>query len=623
MIDDKDEENNMCGIIGYTGHRDVQRVILEALETLEYRGYDSAGMALMSDNGQIQVMKRAGKVAKLRAMCEKQDAQNGKSKVLCGIGHTRWATHGGVTNENAHPHTCGRVTIVHNGIIENYQELTTKYDLEEKLVSQTDTEVVAALLDRFYVDDAKAAIRNVIRMLKGTFAFGILFADIPDKIYAIRNVSPIIAGVGKDRKEAFLASDVTALSEYVSEYFVVPEDTLTILEPGKITMLDSKDDRVDPDYLHVDWQLGGNGKNGYEFFMEKEIAEQPEVIRDTILCRCKDGMPDISVDNIPDWLLDKYERVTIIGCGTAMHAGLVAKSLMQPLLKIPVTVELASEFTYNEPVVDDHTLVIAISQSGETIDTLEALKYAKRKGAGNLSIVNVKGSTIARESEYVLYTNAGPEIAVASTKAYTTQITALYMLACRMAYVRGVYTAEQTKAFIRELITVPASVERILSDKKAFRELAHCIMDAKDVFMIGRGQDYTVLLEGSLKLKEISYIHSEAYASGELKHGTIALVTDKTPVITLVTQRKVIPKELSNALEVKARGAKVYVFVREDAELENPDQWENVYRLPSLRDELMVFPAVVALQMMAFYVSRDKGLDVDKPRNLAKVVTVE
>lgn len=613
----------MCGIIGYTGYRDAQDVILKALETLEYRGYDSAGMALVCRDGQTEVMKRAGKVAKLRALCEKQQARGGKKEAFCGIGHTRWATHGGVTNENAHPHTSGRVTLVHNGIIENYQELAAKYALTEKLVSQTDTEVAAALLDRFYIGDAKAAIRKVVHMLKGTYALGILFADIPDKIYAIRNVSPIIAGVGRDRKETFLASDVTALSEYVNEYFVVPENTLTILEPCRITMLDNKDEKVEPDYLRVDWQLGGNGKNGYEFFMEKEIAEQPKVIGETILCRCKDGMPDLGIDNIPDWLLDKYEKVTIIGCGTAMHAGLAAKAFMQPLLKIPVTVELASEFIYNEPVVDDRTLVIAVSQSGETIDTLEALRYARRRGAGNLSIVNVKGSTIARESEYVLYTNAGPEIAVASTKAYTTQITALYMLTCRMAYVRGVYTAEQVKAFIRELITVPAAIERILADKNTLRGLAHRIMDAKDVFMIGRGQDYMALLEGSLKLKEISYIHSEAYASGELKHGTIALVTDKTPVITLVTQTKVISKELSNALEVKARGAKVYVFAREDAEFENPRQWENVYRLPAMRDELMVFPAVVALQLMAFYVSRDKGLDVDKPRNLAKVVTVE
>lgn len=613
----------MCGIIGYTGHRDVQEVILKALETLEYRGYDSAGMALMCEDGQLQVTKCAGKVAKLKTVCDRQNAGNGKKKAFSGIGHTRWATHGGVTNENAHPHTCGKVTLVHNGIIENFQELTATYELEEKLISQTDTEVVAALLDLFYEGDPKAAIRKTVSLLKGTFALGILFADIPDTIFAIRNVSPIIAGVGKDGGEAFLASDVTALSEYVSEYFVVPEDTLTIVEPGRITLLDGEDKKVEPDFLQVDWKLGGNGKDGYEFFMEKEIAEQPEVIRETIQCRCKDGMPDLGIDHIPDWLLDKYEKITIIGCGTAMHAGLVAKKLMQSLLGIPVTVEIASEFIYDEPVVDDRTLVIAISQSGETIDTLEALRYARRKGAGNLSIVNVKGSTIARESEYVLYTNAGPEIAVASTKAYTTQLTALYMIACRMAYVRGVYDADQARKFVSELMTVPECIKRVIADKKTMRDIAHDIMDAEDVFMIGRGLDYTALLEGSLKLKEISYIHSEAYASGELKHGTIALVTDKTPVITLMTQSAVLSKERSNAIEVMARGAKVIVFTKEDTEFENPEQWERIYRLPSLRNELMVFPAVVALQLVAFYVSRDKGLDVDKPRNLAKVVTVE
>ena len=613
----------MCGIIGYTGHRDVQEVILKALETLEYRGYDSAGMALMCEDGQLQVTKCAGKVVKLKTVCDRQNAGNGKKKAFSGIGHTRWATHGGVTNENAHPHTCGKVTLVHNGIIENFQELTATYELEEKLISQTDTEVVAALLDLFYEGDPKAVIRKTVSLLKGTFALGILFADIPDTIFAIRNVSPIIAGVGKDGGEAFLASDVTALSEYVSEYFVVPEDTLTIVEPGKITLLDGEDKKVEPDFLQVDWKLGGNGKDGYEFFMEKEIAEQPEVIRETIQFRCKDGMPDLGIDHIPDWLLDKYEKITIIGCGTAMHAGLVAKKLMQSLLGIPVTVEIASEFIYDEPVVDDRTLVIAISQSGETIDTLEALRYARRKGAGNLSIVNVKGSTIARESEYVLYTNAGPEIAVASTKAYTTQLTALYMIACRMAYVRGVYDADQARKFVSELMTVPECIKRVIADKKTMRDIAHDIMDAEDVFMIGRGLDYTALLEGSLKLKEISYIHSEAYASGELKHGTIALVTDKTPVITLMTQSAVLSKERSNAIEVMARGAKVIVFTKEDTEFENPEQWERIYRLPSLRDELMVFPAVVALQLVAFYVSRDKGLDVDKPRNLAKVVTVE
>lgn len=609
----------MCGIIGYTGKRNVEKVLLDGLATLEYRGYDSAGIALIGKNGHIRVTRCAGKVAKLASKCEELD----KFDVVSGIGHTRWATHGGVTDTNAHPHRCGKVTLIHNGIIENFEELTEKYDLSSKLSSQTDTEVVAALIDMFYEGEPKTAIWKAVNELKGTFALGIIFEDIPDKIYAIRNVSPIIAGVGKDKDEAFLASDVTALSEYVTDYFVVPEYVLAVLEAGKITLLNSKGSKVKPEILKADWKIGSTGKNGYEYYMEKEIMEQPAVIRDTIMCRCKDGLPDFTIDKIPDSLWKRYDKITIIGCGTAMHAGLVAKAMMQSLLRIPVTVEVASEFIYENPVIDRKTLVIAISQSGETIDTLSALRYARKRGASNLSIVNVKGSTIARESEYVLYTNAGPEIAVASTKAYTTQLTALYLIAAGMAFAREVYTKEQTAEFVSELLQVPTQIERVLAEKDKIHELAAGIKDASDVFMIGRGLDYTALLEGSLKLKEISYIHSEAYASGELKHGTIALVTEKTPVITLVTQKKVISKELSNALEVKARGAKVFMLTKEDRKIENPDQWDYIYRLPALRDEFMVFPAVVALQLVAFYVSKDKGLDVDKPRNLAKVVTVE
>lgn len=613
----------MCGIIGYIGYRNAKEILLKGLSMLEYRGYDSAGIALLGDNNQIRVTKCIGKVQNLIHLCKNEMQLEAK----CGIGHTRWATHGGVTNTNAHPHTCGRVTLIHNGIIENYQELTVKYSLGEKLSSQTDTEVVAAMLDYYYEDNPLTAIRQVVRELKGTFAFGILFSDKPDKIYAIRNVSPIIAGIGKDGKEAFLASDVTALSEYVTEYFVVPEYALAVLEAGKITLFDEEEHIMEPEYLKADWEIGANGKNGYSCYMEKEIMEQPEVIRKTLVSRCRDGLPDFSVDGILDTLWKQYDKITIIGCGTAMHAGLVAKSLLQALLALPVQVEIASEFIYNSPVIDSNTLVIAISQSGETIDTLEALRYARKKGAGNLSIVNVKGSTIARESEYVLYTNAGPEIAVASTKAYTTQLAALYLIACKMAYMRGVYTKEQTRKFMEELLSLPQQLERVLADKAAIHDIARDISPARDVFMIGRGLDYTALLEGSLKLKEISYIHSEAYASGELKHGTIALVTEETPVITLVTQAHVISKELSNAIEVKARGAKVYMLAKEGIHFENPQAWEKVYYLPSggnlLRDELMVFPAIVVLQLIAFYVSADKGLDVDKPRNLAKVVTVE
>ena len=572
----------MCGIIGYIGHRNVQEVLLKGLELLEYRGYDSAGIALLDMEGNVHITKKAGRVQELVKLCEEQSCR----QACCGIGHTRWATHGGVTDTNAHPHSSGHVTLIHNGIIENYQELTTKYELGGKLSSQTDSEVVAALLDHFYEGDPKTAIYRTVHELKGTFALAVMFDDITDKIFAIRNVSPIIAGVGTDGKEAFLASDVTALADYVQQYFVLPEYTLAVLEAHNISFIKENGEYVEPQSL-------------------------------------KDGIPDFSLDGIPDDMWTKYDKITIIGCGTAMHAGLVAKSMMQTVLGMQVVVEVASEFIYNHPVVDDKTLVIAISQSGETIDTLEALRYARHRGAGNVSIVNVKGSTIARESEYVFYTNAGPEIAVASTKAYTTQLAALYLIAGRMAYARGVYTQEQTRTFMQDMREVPGYLQRILEDRETIHGLARNIVNAKDVFMIGRGLDYTALLEGSLKLKEISYIHSEAYASGELKHGTIALVTEETPVITLVTQREVISKELSNAIEVKARGAKVTMIARKDAGLENPAQWDNLYYLPSLRDELMVFPAVVVLQLLAFYVSRDKGLDVDKPRNLAKVVTVE
>lgn len=609
----------MCGIIGYIGHRNVQEVLLKGLELLEYRGYDSAGIALLDMEGNVHITKKAGRVQELVKLCEEQSCR----QACCGIGHTRWATHGGVTDTNAHPHSSGHVTLIHNGIIENYQELTTKYELGGKLSSQTDSEVVAALLDHFYEGDPQTAIYRTVHELKGTFALAVMFDDITDKIFAIRNVSPIIAGVGTDGKEAFLASDVTALADYVQQYFVLPEYTLAVLEAHNISFIKENGEYVEPQRLQADWKMGATGKNGFSYYMEKEIMEQPAVITETLLSRLKDGIPDFSLDGIPDDMWTKYDKITIIGCGTAMHAGLVAKSMMQTVLGMQVVVEVASEFIYNHPVVDDKTLVIAISQSGETIDTLEALRYARHRGAGNVAIVNVKGSTIARESEYVFYTNAGPEIAVASTKAYTTQLAALYLIAGRMAYARGVYTQEQTRTFMQDMREVPGYLQRILEDRETIHGLARNIVNAKDVFMIGRGLDYTALLEGSLKLKEISYIHSEAYASGELKHGTIALVTEETPVITLVTQREVISKELSNAIEVKARGAKVTMIARKDAGLENPAQWDNLYYLPSLRDELMVFPAVVVLQLLAFYVSRDKGLDVDKPRNLAKVVTVE
>ena len=606
----------MCGIIGYTGKKQAQGIMLDALEVLEYRGYDSAGIAVCGTDGGVQIRKCAGRVKDLRSLCEKSKAGG-----ACGIGHTRWATHGGVSDENAHPHKFGNVTVIHNGIIENYKRLIGKYDLQEKLCSQTDSEVVAAVLAHFYNGDPYAAIRKTVLKLKGTFALGIMFGDIPDTVFAVRNVSPIVIARAEDG--SMMASDVTVLGQYSKEYFVLPEFHVATLKKDGIELYDMSGEAVDPQWLTVNWDVNRSSKGGYPFYMEKEIMEQPDVIRETIEPRIRDGMPDFGADGVPDSLLAECERICVVACGTAMHAGLVGRALMQSLVRMHMDVELASEFMYTDSLVDEKTLVIAISQSGETIDTLEALKYAKRNGAKTLSVVNVKGASIARESGYVIYTNAGPEIAVASTKAYTTQLAVLYLLTGRMAYVRGIFNEAETKAFTQELMCVPAVMQEVLDRREEIHYIARSILNAKDVFMIGRGLDYSILLEGSLKLKEISYIHSEAYASGELKHGTIALITEDTPVVAVITQDKVQSKEFSNIKEVQSRGAEVILFMKDSYRLDQDAAWDSVFKLPGMRDEFMVMPASAALQLLAYYVSLDKGLDVDKPRNLAKSVTVE
>lgn len=606
----------MCGIIGYTGSEDVREVLLDALELLEYRGYDSAGIAVKDQaSGDTKVSKCAGRVSDLRAICASE-------KVLtdCGIGHTRWATHGGVSDGNAHPHQVGKVTLVHNGIVENYRELIADYDLEGELKSETDSEVVAALLNRAYDKDPAAAIQKVVSKLKGTFALVIMFADIDDVIYSVRNVSPIVAT--HCEQGAMLASDLTALCRFTNRYFVVPEYHILELRKEGVALRDFNGNEVEPEYLEVDWELNSAGKAGYPFYMEKEIMEQPRAIEDTIRRRIKGGMPDFSGDGVPDSLFTECERICIIACGTAMHAGLVAQALVKSILHMHIEVEMASEFMYSDPVIDDKTLVIAVSQSGETIDTLEAVKYARRRGAKCLSVINVKGSSIARESDYVLYTNAGPEIAVASTKAYTTQLAVFYLIVARMAHSRGVFSVEETQCYIRELQRTPDEIEKVLQKRRDIHVLAKKVLKAKDLFMIGRGLDYSILLEGSLKLKEVSYIHSEAYASGELKHGPIALITQDTPVVAAVTQEKLMAKELSNIREVKSRGADVVIFIKESSAAQLKGEYE-CFSLPDMRDEFMVMPASVALQLLAYYVSSDKGFDVDKPRNLAKVVTVE
>ena len=606
----------MCGIIGYTGSEDVREVLLDALELLEYRGYDSAGIALRDEeSGKTEVRKCAGRVSDLRAICASE-----KVVSQCGIGHTRWATHGGVNDCNAHPHQVGKVTLVHNGIIENYRELIADYDLADTLKSETDSEVVAALLNRFYEGNPEEAIKKTVSKLKGTFALVILFEDQKDVIYSTRNVSPIVATICKEG--AMLASDLTALCRFTNRYFVVPEYHILKLSADKLTLTDFEGNEVLPKYLTVDWELNSAGKNGYPFYMEKEIMEQPEAIENTIRNRIVGGMPDFTADGVPDTLFTECEHICIVACGTAMHAGLVAQALVKSILHMHIEVQMASEFMYSDPVIDEKTLVIAVSQSGETIDTLEAMKYAKNRGAKCLAIINVKGSSIARESDYVLYTNAGPEIAVASTKAYTTQLAVFYLIVARMAHSRGVFDDAQTQSFVRELQRTPEVMKKVLERRRDIHVVAKKVLDAKDLFMIGRGLDYSILLEGSLKLKEVSYIHSEAYASGELKHGPIALITQDTPVVATVTQEKLMSKELSNIKEVKSRGADVVVFIKESIAGDLAKEYE-IFTLPDMQDEFMVLPASVALQLLAYYVSSDKGFDVDKPRNLAKVVTVE
>ncbi len=607
----------MCGIIGYVGKKEASKILLDALELLEYRGYDSAGIALSAeDKSSCKLIKCAGRVSDLRKRCKEADVTGD-----CGIGHTRWATHGGVCDENAHPHRFGKVTIIHNGIIENYGELIEKYGLEQKLCSQTDSEVVAAVLSHFYEGDPYAAIRKTVLKLKGTFALAILFDDIPGKIFAVRNVSPIVAASTRDG--AILSSDVAAIVPFTSQYFVVPEFHVICLSKEGIEMFDLSGDKANIDWLTVDWDVSRSDKGGYPFYMEKEIMEQPQVVGDTILPRIKDGKPDFTAEGIKDSTLSDCKRICVIACGTAMHAGLVGKSLIQAMIGIHVDVVMASEFMYNDPVVDKDTLVIAISQSGETIDTLEALKFARKCGSPSISIVNVKGASIARESEHVIYTCAGPEIAVASTKAYTTQLAVLYLLTARMAMARGLWNDEKLNAYMKELMRVPDVMREVIARKDEIHHIADTMLNAKDVFMIGRGLDYSILLEGSLKLKEVSYIHSEAYASGELKHGTIALITEETPVIAVVTQDKLKSKELSNIKEVQSRGAKVILLIKGEEIPEQEKIWNSIFRLPVMADEFMVMPASVVLQLIAYYVSADKGLDVDKPRNLAKVVTVE
>lgn len=605
----------MCGIIGFTGSLPAKDILIDGLARLEYRGYDSAGIALLNDDDTLTIRKKAGRVDELRAMCSDREYTS-----TCGIGHTRWATHGGVTDINAHPHKCGKVAIIHNGIIENYYDIIREYGLADMLVSETDTEVVAALLDKLYDGDPVKTIKKAVNIISGSFALCIMFADHPGKIYAVRNVSPMVAA--SSEKGSIIASDLTAIISFSKEYFVVPEyHILTMTEEG-IKVEDMKGNVVKPQMLEITWDIEAAQKGGFPHYMLKEIYEQPDSLRNTITPRVVDGLPDFTEDGIDDEVFKNCTNITVVACGTAMHAGIVGKAMIEAELKIPVNVEIASEFRYKEPLIDDKTLVIVTSQSGETIDTLEALRLAKRCGSKVLSVVNVKGSTIARESDYVLYTHAGPEIAVASTKAYSVQMAAMYLIGCRIGLVKGIYTEEKARQFIASLLSVIPVIEETLKQADRVKEVANYIKMAPDAFFIGRGIDYTLSLEGALKLKEISYVHAEAYAAGELKHGTIALITENVPVIALATQEAVYGKMISNIREVKARGAYV-ILISMDDKVGDKTVCDKHIKIPKQDNLFSVFATAVILQLIAYYTSDAKGLDVDKPRNLAKSVTVE
>lgn len=610
----------MCGIIGYTGSLDAKNILLEGLAALEYRGYDSAGISVFNKDG-IVTVKTAGKVTALKEKVE----QHAELSATCGIGHTRWATHGGVTDENAHPHTSGRVTLIHNGIIENYHELELYLEAKGKYpVSQTDTEIVAMLLDSLYEGKCEGNAINAIKAaaarIEGAYAFCIMFSDEPEVIYCLRNASPLVACHVKEG--SFVASGMVALIGYSKEYFSLPERHIARLTKDGITVTNYGDEIIEPKMYHVDWDVAAAQKSGYPHFMLKEIHEQPETIHSTIMSRIVDGIPDFKVDRIPDYIFQNVSRIIITACGTAMHAGMVGRVLLEKLIRIPVTVEIASEFRYAEPIMDQNTLVITISQSGETADTLAALRLAKEQGATTLSIVNVKGSSIDRESDFVLYTQAGPEIAVASTKAYTAQLSCLYLLAYRFALIRNAITKEQCAEYIRELKEVIPAVREALSLDHTLDEICKNLVEKEDLFFIGRGLDYPLCWEGSIKLKEISYIHSEAYAAGELKHGTLSLITDGVPVVALATQSKVFAKMVSNIREVRARGAFVILITNGEAKIEQ-SAYDYHIILPKMPDHLTPFTTAVVLQLLAYYSCVHRGFNVDQPRNLAKAVTVE
>ena len=606
----------MCGIVGYTGPNPCCDILIDCLSRLEYRGYDSAGIAVC-ENGGIVSVKAAGKLKHLKAKIADME----KPKGTCGIGHTRWATHGVPNDINAHPHGTDRVMLVHNGIIENYKEI--KSFLTEKgysFYSQTDSETVAKLIDYYYDEDPLQAIVNAKKHLVGSYSLGILFADRPGIIYALRQDSPLI--VGKGTKENFIASDVPAILHHTRSYYILEHDEIAVIAANQVTFLDLEGNVIAKELHEATWDIDAAEKAGYDHFMIKEIHEQPSVIAKTMRPHIINGMPDFSDCGVQADDLRTIRKLHIIGCGSAVHAGLIGEYLIEKLTGLDVEVSIASEFRYRDPIIHPGDFVIAISQSGETADTLEALRLSKKKGAKTLGIINVVGSSIARESDMVCYTQAGPEISVCSTKAYMVQMTTMYLFAFELAYIRGSISAEACRYYVRQMNKIPAQIEQYLSDTSVCQHAATHLKDANSLLYIGRGLDYCLSMEGSLKLKEISYIHSESYAAGELKHGTISLIENGTPVIAIATQSSLIHKTMSNIQEVKSRGAFVIV-VTTDRHTIKKDAADFVITIPDNEEILLPLLAAVPMQLLAYYTAIIKGNNVDQPRNLAKSVTVE
>lgn len=615
----------MCGIVGFTGRDNALPILLKGLYGLEYRGYDSAGIAAFTDNG-LEVVKARGRIANL----EEKIRERGGLQATCGIGHTRWATHGEPSDRNSHPHLGGKdgqpskIAVVHNGIIENYLDLRERLEAHGYTFhSETDTETVAHLVDYLHTgkkEDLAMTVLKAVGMLRGSYALGVVSLDDPHEIVAARRESPLVIGLGEG--ENMIASDVTAIISRTRKYIILDDGEVAIVRPESVTVMNAFGDVVEKKVQEVTWDLSAAEKGGYEHFMMKEMMEQPRAVANTLHPRIKDGKVVFEDEGLTDERMAKAKHIHIVGCGSALHAGMVGRSVIEKLCRVRCTASIASEFRYENPIIEPDDLCIVISQSGETADTLAAMRQAKKAGAYTVAIVNVVSSTIAREADGVLYLWAGPEIAVATTKAYSAQLAALYLFAIKLASVRGKITTEQEKTYCDALYQLPEQIDTMLGTKEKMQYIATRYANRSSIFFLGRGLDYAAAMEASLKLKEISYIHSEAYAAGELKHGTISLIEEGTLVVALATQPELYEKTISNIREVVARGAEVVLVTGEDFD-GDASYCSSVLRLPKLPHEFSASLSIVPLQLLSYYIAVERSCDVDKPRNLAKSVTVE